>query len=432
MEPYIIGVLGFVILFILLAIGMPIGFALSLVALGGTAVVSNNFTAAIGMIGYAPFSIVLSHTWAVIPLFVLMGFFAFNSGMTQNAYRTAFTLLGRLPGGLAISTIFACTFFAACTGSSNSSVSLFASTALPEMERFKYDPRLASGCIASGCTLGILIPPSVPMITYGLFSDTSIGALFMAGVFPGIILSSLFVIAIIIWATINPRVGPKGPSTTWREKLISLRNLWPVILLMGILFFGLWGGVFTAVEAGGVGAIAALLIGIKHITKSKFIESVRETARIAGMLFVIMIGAIMFNYFVAQSGLSTILANAISSSHLSPLVVVIFIMIFYLIGGCLMDSLGLMLLTLPIFIPIVQSIGYNLIVFGIITTIQVEMAAITPPIGINVFVLSGMAKHIPMQTIFRGIWPFLICMIICLALVLAFPSITLFLPSTMR
>lgn len=433
MSPELIGVLAFVVMFMLLAMGMPIGFAMALVGFAGVVVLTGGFGPAISMFGYAPFSIVANYMFGVIPLFVLMGYLASASGLTTDAYNAAHKWIGHLPGGLAISTIAGCAGFAACTGSSAASVGLITSTALPEMERYDYDYKLSTGCIAAGCTLGILIPPSMAFIVYGLFSETSIGKLFIAGIFPGILLAALFMIAIYIWVRVSPSLGPPGPRASWHERFGASKNIWSVALLAILVLGGIWGGIFTPVEAGGVGAFGAFVIALarRRFTVQTFIGAVKDTVKMAGMLYIIIMGALIFNYAVALSGLPKLLASATMALQVPPLVIVIFIMVFYLIGGCLMEVLGLMLLTLPIFIPIMQTLGVDLILFGVLTVIMIEMAEITPPIGINVFILSGMAKHVPIYTIFRGIVPFLLCMIVCLALIMVFPQIALFLPATM-
>jgi C4-dicarboxylate transporter, DctM subunit len=432
MDPIVIGIIWFISLFAFLAIGMPIGFSLAFSAFMGMICVQG-FTQAVALIGYAPFTIVSNYVFGVVPIFVLMGYFAFASGLTRDAYKMAYTWVGNLPGGLAMATIVACAGLAACTGSSASSVGLITSTALPEMERYNYDQKLATGAIASGSTLGILIPPSIPFIVYGLFSGTSIGKLFISGVIPGILLTLLFMLCIAFWSSMNPRLGPRGKPTTWREKFTSIKYLWSLIVLVIIMLGGLWGGIFTPVEAGSVGCAGALLIALvrRTITRASFIEAVKETVKMAGMLFIIMIGALMFNTFLALTGLPALLAKATIASSLSPTMILILIMLFYLIGGCLMDSLGLTLLTLPIFIPIMSGLHIDLILFGLLIVIQIEMAEITPPVGINVFILHGMAPHVPMYSIFRGIFPFLCCMIVLLVLIIAFPQIGLWLPGTM-
>ena len=419
-------------LFVLLAIGMPIAFAMIVTAFAGLVAVGS-FTGAMIQLGITPYAQVASYTMSTIPLFILMGSLAFASGLTTDAYQAAYRWVGFLPGGLAMATIGACAGFAACTGSSIASIGVMTQVSLPEMLRYKYDPRLATGCIAGGTTLGILIPPSIPIIVYGIFAESSIGKLFIAAILPGLLLTGLFLLGIYVLVKARPLMGPPGPKATWSERFDALKSIWALLILVVVILGGIWGGIFTPIEAGGFGAFAAFVITLvrRRFTKQSFADSLRNSIRSTGMVFTIMIGAIMFNYFLALSRLPFILAEFAAALPVPPVVIVIAIMFVYLIGGCLMDTLGLMVLTLPIFIPIVRDLGLDLIWFGVLTTIMTEMALITPPIGMNVFVLCGMSKDIPMYTVFRGILPFLLCMIICLALLITFPQITLFLPSTM-
>jgi tripartite ATP-independent transporter DctM subunit len=433
MSPEMIGLIGFGLLFFLMALGMPIGFAMAGVGAVGF-VYLGGLSGGLTVMGTSPYSTVGAYEMAVLPLFILMGNLAFASGITGNVYSFAHKWFSRLPGGLAMGTIGACAGFAACTGSSTAGVSVFTSTALPEMMRYKYDPRLAAGSIASGSTLGILIPPSVPFIIYGIIAQESVGRLFLAGVLPGILLTTLFLITIFIWVKIRPSMGPPGPGASWREKMGALRKVWPAAVLSLIVLLGIWGGIFTSLEAGGVGAFVAFVMMIilkRKVLNRQFITEVLiSSLRVSVMIFTILIGAMIFNYFLALSNLPKALAEFAGTVAVSPTVVLLAIMSFYLVGGCLMDALGLSLLSWPIFVPIMTTLGVNLILFGVLTVVMIEMACITPPVGMNVFVLSGMCD-IPMYTIFRGIFPFLMAMMVCVALLIAFPEISLFLPSTM-
>lgn len=432
MEPPLIGALAFIALFVLLAMGMHIAFAMTIVAFVGFAVMSS-LKGAMSMLATAPYSIVADYMFTVVPLFVLMGSLAFQGGLITDAYTAAQKWFGRLPGGLAIATIAGCAGFAACTGSSAASVGFMTMSTLPEMERHNYDPKLATGTIAVGATLGILIPPSIPLIVYGLFAEQSVGRLFIAGIIPGIILSVLFMITIFIWVKLKPSAGPPGAAFTRREKFYSLRHIWSMLVLAAIVLGGIWGGIFTPVEAGGIGSVGAFVIALsrRKLTMKSFIEAVKDTVRITAMVFIILIGAIMLNYFFALTRLPTMLATIVADSNLSPLVVLMAITVFYIIGGCLMDTFGLMMLTLPILIPIMNVLGIDMIMYGILMVLLIEMAQITPPIGLNVFILSGVARHIPMYTIFKGIVPFFFAILIMIILLIAFPQLATFLPATM-
>ena len=432
MEPWLIGVLGFVALFVLLAMGMHIAFAMTIVAFVGF-VVMGSLKIAISQLATAPYSIVANYMFTVVPLFVLMGSFAYQGGLITDAYTAAQKWFGRLPGGLAMATIAGCAGFAACTGSSAASVSFMTMSTLPEMERHNYDPKLAAGTIATGATLGILIPPSIPLIVYGLFAEQSVGRLFIAGIIPGVILATLFIITIYIWVKLRPSAGPPGQAYSMREKFYSMRYIWSMLALAAIVLGGIWGGIFTPVEAGGIGSVGALLIALirRKLTIKSFFESVKDTTRICGMVFIILIGAIMLNYFFALTQLPTMLATMVADSNLSPLIILIAITVFYIIGGCLMDTFGLMMLTLPILIPIMNALGIDMIMYGILMVLLIEMAQITPPIGLNVFILSGVARHIPMYTIFKGIVPFFFAILVMIILLIAFPQLATFLPATM-
>jgi C4-dicarboxylate transporter DctM subunit len=432
MSPVAIGVLGLVVLFALLAIGMPIGFAMALVGFVGFALITG-WQGALTQLGAVPFSTVHSYILTVLPLFLLMGQFAFVSGLTEGAYYGMHKWLGRLPGGLAMATIGGCAAFAAVCGSSMATASTMSSVAYPEMNRYKYDPKLALGSIAAGGTLGILIPPSIPFIIYAIFAEESVGRLFMAGVFPGIILSTLFILTIYIRTKRMPSLGPPGPRTTWLDRLSAVKDIWPVALLAFLVLGGIWGGVFTPVEAGGAGAFCAFVIGLarRQLTIKNIASSIRDTVRLTAMIFTILIGAMIFNYFIVMTQLPAELAMFIQNVEWPPIGVLVGILFIYIILGCLMDTMAMTVLTLPIFIPLITNLGFDLVWFGVVFVVICEMALITPPIGMNVFVISGMAKDVPMYSIFRGIIWFVVAMAVCEALVIIFPQIALFLPNTM-
>ncbi len=369
----------------------------------------------------------------LLPLFILMGEFAYFSGIIRGAYDAMYKWLGHLPGGLAMATIGGCGGFAAICGSSVACASTMASIAYPEMKRYKYDPRLATGSIASGGTLGILIPPSTPMVIYALIAQVSVGKMFMAGLVPGIILTVLFMVAISLWTRLNPHIGPGGAKLARVERIKSITNVWPVVILIVIVLGGIWGGVITAMEAAGVGAFAAFVIGIatKKINLKNTISSLESTIKTTGAIFTILIGAMIFNYFIVMSGIPAWLAAFVGDLVISRYLVLVVILFIYLLLGSIMDTMAMTVLTLPIFLPIMENLGFDLIWFGIIFVIMCEMALITPPIGMNVFVISGMIREVPMYQVFRGIWPFLASIIVILTLVVAFPQIAMYLPGIM-
>jgi C4-dicarboxylate transporter DctM subunit len=433
MSPEIAGVLGLLILFVLLFAGMPIGLGMALVGFLGFAYLWG-VDASLVQIGLTSYSSVAAQAMSVVPLFIVMGHFAFASGVTEDAYDAAHMVLGRLPGGLAMTTIGASAGFAACTGSSLASAATMTKVALPEMLRYKYDHKLATGSIAAGGTLGILIPPSVPMIVYAIITETSVGKLFIAGIIPGILLATLFMVVIYIMAKAMPPMGgPPAVKFSWRTIPAIAVRVWPAALLAAIVMGGIWGGVFSPTEAGGMGAFAALVIAAarRKLTKQNFIEALKDTTKTTAMIFVIVIGAMIFGAFMTISGLPAALVTFLGGIELPSVVILVIILIVYVFLGCIMDTLALTLITLPIIFPLILSLGFDPIWFGILFTINVEMALVTPPIGINVFIISGMAKGIPMYTIFRGVLPFIGAMAVCTGLIIAFPQIALFLPGTM-
>ena len=432
MSPETIGLIGLLILFTLMALRMPIGIAMALVGYVGASCIIG-FNAGTAILGISPFSTARSYTFSVIPLFVLMGVFAAFSGITKEAYRTVHSWLGHLPGGLAMATVGACACFGAVCGSSLATAATMGKITLDEMKRFKYDDELATGSIAAGGTLALMIPPSMSFILYAMVTEQSVGKLFIAGILPGILLSGLFMIAIYIKVKRNPKSGPSGPKATWRERFISTQRSWAVIVLFLIVMGGIWIGYFTPTEAAAVGAFLAFIsIAINRLlTKDVIILSFKDTAKTTGMIFLLVIGALVFNYFMALSKLPIALADFIIGLGVSRYIVLLVVVIIYLILGCLMDTLSMLLLTLPIICPIMFNLGFDPIWFGVIITLLIEAALITPPIGMNVFIIAGIAEGVPMYTVFRGILPFLIMMLVGLFILTIFPQISLFLPGFM-
>jgi len=432
MSPQLIGTFGLIAVFGLIAMGMQIGYALTSVALAGL-IVMVSFTGSMGILGIAPYSIVADYMFVTIPLFILMGNMAYASGVVTDGYTAGQKWLGRIPGGLAIATIMGCAGFAACTGSSTATSSLMTSTTLPEMERYKYSSSLATGTIASGSGLGILIPPSIPLVVYGLIARESIGRLFLAGIIPGIMLTLLYVATIAVWVKIRPSAGPPGPSSNWKDRLSSLKHILPMLSLGLTVIGGIWAGIFTPVEASGVGCFGALVIGLarRSLKIKPFIQALESTVKITAMIFVIVLGSMLFNRFITLTGLPPLLVSMVAESGLNTVALLVIIVAFYIVMGCLMDAFGLMMLTLPILIPVVSQMGVDLVMYGILMIFMIEMAQITPPIGINVFVISGVAKHIPMYTIFKGVVPFYTARLVMVALLIAYPAIATYLPSTM-
>jgi C4-dicarboxylate transporter, DctM subunit len=430
-SPEIVGLIGLVFLFVLLFLGMPIGVGLAFTGFFGFAYFFG-FQGALNQLSSVPFSSAASYSLIVVPLFILMGDFAYRSGMTREAFKTAYALFGRLRGGLAISTIGACAAFAACTGSSIASAATMTKVAFPEMSRYKYDSALATGAIAAGGTLGILIPPSNAMIFYGLVTDASIGKMFIAGILPGILLTILFMLVVYLWVSFKKDAGPAGRKASGREVLIALKSLWAVVILAAVVLVGLWGGVFSASEAAGMGAFTAFIIALIYRGNiwQNVLHSLIDSVKTTAMVVMILIGAMIFSYFMTASELPDALVNIINSITLSPIWVLIAVLLIFIFLGCIFDTAALTFVVLPIVWPIVQELGFDPIWFGILYTINAEMALITPPIGINVFVVAGVSR-VPMFTVFKGIFPFFLAMCICTVLIIIFPQIATFLPDTM-
>jgi tripartite ATP-independent transporter DctM subunit len=432
MNPVVVGILGILFLFLLLSLRMQIGFCMALVGFVGFAVLGS-LNPSFSILGMEPFKIGATYSLTVIPLFILMGQFANYSRMGFEIYQTVYRWLGFLPGGLSMATIGACGGFAAISGSSLAGAATMGMVALPEMKRFKYDDSLATGCIAAGGTLGILIPPSTVMIIYGILTEQPIATLFIAGILPGILLCGLFVLTIYIMAKLKPALGPPGPKFSMKEKIYSLKDTWSILCLFLLVIGGLYTGWFTPTEAAGVGAFGAFFITIikKKLTWSNLTSSLAETIRTTAMVFLILIGAHIFGYFLTISQIPEQLSSLATEAGLNRYIILSMLILAYIILGCFMEGLAIMVLTIPIVYPMVLEMGFDPIWFGVIITLVMEMSLITPPVGINVFIISGISKDIPMYTIFRGILPFWFAMLICIILIVIIPQIALYLPLTM-
>ena len=432
MSPVTVGIIGIFFLFLLLALRMQIGFSMALVGFLGFTVLCS-LEASFSILGMVAFKTGTAYSLTVIPLFILMGQFANHSRMGMEIYETVYRWLGFLPGGLAMATTGACAGFAAISGSSLATAATMGMVALPEMKRFKYDDSLATGCIAAGGTLGILIPPSTVLIIYGILTEQPIATLFIAGVLPGLLLSGLFIATIYAMTKYKPSLGPPGPRFTMKEKIYSLKGTWSLLALFLLVIGGLYTGWFTPTEAAGVGAFGAFFITIikGRLNRDNLRESLTETVKTTAMVFVILIGANIFGYFLTISQIPDQLSTWIGELGLNRYVVMSMLIFAFIILGCFMEGLAIMVLTIPIVYPMVMEMGFDPIWFGIIITLTMEMSLITPPVGINVFIISGVAKDVPMYTIFRGILPFWFAMLACIILLVIFPHIALFLPTSM-
>jgi tripartite ATP-independent transporter DctM subunit len=418
---------------LLMAARMPIAIAMALPGFIGTTYLMG-ITPALTGLGTIPFSHSHSYTLSAIPMFLLMGHLVFNAGISGDIFRSFQKWLGQLRGGVAMATIGACAIFAAACGSSVAAAATMCSVALPDMEKLKYDRKLVMGTIAAGGTLGILIPPSVLFIIYGMLTEQSIGKLFVAGILPGILLSLLFMLTIYFRARLNPELAPPAMKVSLKEKIKSLKGLWSVLCLFVLVIGGLYTGIFTPIEAAGVGAFGAFIISAfrKRLTWTGIVDALSSTLRTTCMIFAIIIGAMIFNYFLAITGVPMAIADVVTGLELPPMGIMAIILVVYIILGMFMDAMAMIIITIPIFLPAIRGMGFDLIWFGVILTITVEMALITPPVGMNVYVLSGVAPHVPLEEIFRGVLIFVIPLILILIILMFFPQIALFLPGLMK
>ncbi|MDP2916475.1 MAG: TRAP transporter large permease subunit [Dehalococcoidia bacterium] len=427
-----VGYVGMGLMFLLLASSMSIGFVMSSIGFLGMMYLVNT-DAGLSLLGRVPYATMADYSLMVLPLFILMGELAFQARLSEDLYFMVHKWVGHLRGGLAMATIGACAGFAAVCGSSVATAATMTTVALPEMRRHKYDPALSTGTLAAGGTLGILIPPSIGFIIYAMTTSQSIGKLFIAGIFPGIILTILYMLTVYIIATRNPKTAPPAPRASFTERLTSLKNSWGVLLLFLVVMGGMYMGVFTPTEAAGIGAFGAFLYALvmRRLTLHNYVTALLDAMQITGMMFLIIIGTYIFGYFLAATRLPSILSEFVANLPVARLYVLLGILVLYLILGCLMEIVAMILLTMPIIFPAVILLGYDPIWFGVIIVIMMEMGLITPPVGLNVFVIAGMAKDIPMVTIFRGVAPFVGAQALCIAILIAFPQIATFLPTLM-
>ncbi|MEO0979709.1 MAG: TRAP transporter large permease [Pseudomonadota bacterium] len=434
------GLLGFAAVLVLVMLRIPIAFAMGFVGMVGF-MLETSYRASISMAARLIIDTSQDYGLSVVPLFILMGLFVNKAGISRELYAASNAFLGHLRGGLAMATIVACGGFAAISGSSLATAATMSKVAMPEMRRFNYSDKLSTASIAAGGTLGILIPPSVILVIYGLLTETSIGKLFVAGVIPGLIGIVLYLVAVKFTVWRDPEAGPAGPRASLAERLAALKDVWAVLLLFFLVIGGLYGVFdipplnlnFSPTEAAGMGAMGAFLIAIarRRLSLSDAFDALRETAMTTAGLFAVLIGAWIFSNFVNVAGLPAALSNLVTAYDLPPWVVMCIILLIYIALGCVFESLSMMLLTVPIFFPIVTGLGYDPIWFGIIVVVVTEISLITPPVGLNVFVLRAVVRDVPTATIFKGVTPFWMVDIIRLLLLLSLPALVLFLPNQM-
>lgn len=431
MSLTLVGIAGIILLLaVLFFLGMPVGFAMGIVGFCGFWYVVS-FKAAITMVGADLWTTFSKYGLTVIPLFIFLGYLAFNAGIAEKLYSTAYKWFGHWRGGLAIATIGADELFAAICGSNTATAATMGAVALPQMKKYNYDTRLSSGTVVTGGTLGTVMPPSVVLIIIGLQTEQSIIKLFLAGILPAILLGILFTLTIVVLCRIYPHFGPAGPKTSFKEKIRSLTGIIEALVIFVLVIGGLYAGIFTPTEAGAVGVFFTLIITTvtQRLTWKGLLDSMMETLKISCMVFVLVSGAIIFGRFLAITRLPFIIADFTASLPVSPLVILAIVLFIYLVGGCFVDSLGFLVLTIPIFFPLGVALGFDPIWYAIIITMVTTMGAITPPVGVNIYVIKALAPEIELATIFKSVSFFLLACILCMIILIIFPQIVLVIPN---
>ncbi len=424
-----IGLLVILLLFFFFLMGLEIGFSMALAGFIGFAAIVN-VDAALNLVAKDIYSVLSSYGFTVIPMFVLMGQVGASGGVARSLYDSAYKFMGHVPGGLAIGTVAAATAFKAICGSSPATAATFATIAVPEMDRYQYDRRLSCGTVATVGTLGILIPPSVVLIIYGILTETSIGRLFLAGIIPGLMVAFSFVVTLLGWCATNPKLGPKGEKSTWKERFASLPPVLGVIVIFVLVVGGLMQGFFTPTEAGSVGTFAVLVLTLlkRDMDLKRFVKAISETLRIACMVLMLIAGATILGHFFAVTRTPYLVATWLGGLDVHRTVVMLIIIVVYLIGGSFIEDLAFLILATPIFLPVVLKLGYDPVWFGVIVSVITMIGVILPPMAINAFVVSGVCK-VPIGTVYSGIYPYIIGMTVCLLILLFFPEISLWLPN---
>jgi tripartite ATP-independent transporter DctM subunit len=432
--------IGFAALMVLILARVPLGIAMAIVGVVGFALVQQvtygnprGWSISLNMVASTAFDTGLAYGLSVVPLFLLMGNLITESGMSKQLYRAANAFLGHFKGGLALATVVSCGAFSAVCGSSMATSATMAKVAMPSMREYKYSDGLATGAIAAGGSLGILIPPSVILVVYGLMTETDIGKLFIAGLIPGIIGILLYMVAVIVTVRLKPESGPAGARSSWKERLISLKGVWGINLIFIIVMGGIYAGIFTPTEAAGIGASGAFLIAMfsGKLSPKMMYRSLSNAARTTAMLFFLVIGALIFSNFINMTGMPMMLRDWVVEQGFSLFMVLVILIAIYLLLGCALESMSMILLTVPVFYPMVQAMGMDLIWFGILVVVVTEISLITPPVGMNVFVLRGVVPDVKLSTIFRGVVPFWLADILRLVMIASIPSLSLLLPNSL-
>lgn len=430
MDPISLGLLALVALTVMLMSGIRIAFATAITGFIGLWIL-RGYVPASYLASTIPQGHLSAYTLLVLPLFIMMGFFAFYAGITRDLYWAARQWVGHLPGGLAIATIFGSAGFAAASGASTASAAVMGRIALPELKKYGYDDKVSTGCVAAGGTLATMIPPSVLMVIYGFIAEESIGALLLAGILPGLLEAFSYSLMLIVRFKINPELGPPIKGITWSDRFKSIKGVWGMVVLVILVMGTIYTGIATPTEAAAVGALGALLLALPGLNFKKFRDAMVETARSTAMIFAIVAGVLIFVHFLGFTGMPAAVSESILSIDAHPTVVLVCILAMYLILGMFLDGIGMLLLTVPIILPTIKELGIDPIVFGVLVVRMVEIGLITPPVGLNVYILKGVAPDVKMGDMFKGCGWFVFVDLINVAILIAFPSIILLIPNTM-
>ncbi len=431
MSPEWVGIIGILIMLFFLAAGMWVGLAMGVVGFIGVVYI-RSMKEALMMAGGIPYQNIAFYPISVLPLFVLMGLIVSKANIGEDLYHSVYKFVGHMRGGLASATVFACAFISAITGMTTTGILVMSKVSMPEMKKYGYDDSLAAGSIASSATMGILIPPSISFVMYGILTEQPIGKLFIAGIIPGILQAVFYMAIIYFMCLFNPDMGPPGPKTNLKEKIVSLKKIWPMVLLFLSVIGGIYGGIFTPTEAGAIGAFGSIVIAVimGRLSIKEFIDSLRQTTVLTGMSLLMLVGTFMFMYFMAVSRLPFAVGEWVVGLNLPRIIIMIAIIIMYIVLGGPLPELPLVMLSIPIIFPVVLLLGFDPIWFGVIIVRMLEMGSISPPVGQNIFIMSGVTG-VPMKTIYRGVMPFIYADILHVALLVAFPALSLFLPNLM-
>ena len=432
MSADAVAILGFVVLFALMLLRVPVGMAMGLVGVSGYAYLSGGGPA-LKLVGQTSMRTVTDYQFGVIPMFLLMGAFVSTSGVSRELFRAANTFVGHRRGGLGLATIVSCGGFAAISGSSVATAATFSTVAYPEMRRYGYPQSFSTGVIAAGGTLGAMLPPSTVLAVYGLITQQDIGKLFMAGILPGLLAMAMYMTTIAVICRVRPDFLPIAPRSSWQERIAGLRDVWAPLALFVFVIGGLYGGFFTPTEAGGVGAAGAFLLGMlrRRLGRDEIRASLLQATRTAAAVFTVLIGALLFGYFLTITQVPQKVTEFLTGLGIGTYGVLALIMLMYLVLGCLMDAMAMIILTVPIIFPLITQLGFDPIWFGVIIVMTVELGLIHPPVGMNVFVIKSVVKDVTFSSIFKGVLPFIGTDILRLIILISFPTIALWLPSHM-